>query len=204
MVHTGILYGLHRGTPDATFADPPLFYETVDDFTAAHLECLVAETRVMRAALLLALQAAGVPSLGVGAPQELQSVLTEGYGLDSFTDTSSLSATYRTNEHLVGIRMPAVLRAGGAQQRGVDNPTWVVDPASRFLTDDVPWGLVVLRSLADLLGVATPAIDETLTFAQSVMGRLYLVDGELKGPDVADSGALQNFNVHSLEDLLRM
>jgi hypothetical protein len=103
------------------------------------------------------------------------------------SDSSSITSIYNTLEPLKGIRVPTVPSPCGAGE--------VADTDHRFFSDDVAWGLVVLRSLGDILNVATPAIDDTLTWAQGMVGKQYLVDGRLDGADVGESGALSNFNV---------
>jgi opine dehydrogenase len=48
----------------------------------------------------------------------------------------------------------------------------------RYLTEDVPFGLVPTRALAEIADIETPAIDEVIAWAQSVMhGTYWLVTG---------------------------
>lgn len=117
----------------------------------------------------------------------LKTSLEVGYGRHLMSDSSSITSIYNTLEPLKGIRVPTVPSPCGAGE--------VADTDHRFFSDDVAWGLVVLRSLGDILNVATPAIDDTLTWAQGMVGKQYLVDGRLDGADVGESGALSNFNV---------
>ena len=56
----------------------------------------------------------------------------------------------------------------------------------RYFQDDIPYGLCVFRTLADLFGVETPQIDELIMWGQRIMDKQYLVDGKLKGKDVTD------------------
>ena len=52
----------------------------------------------------------------------------------------------------------------------------------RYLSEDVPYGLVITRALADIVNVRTPTIDEVVGWAQSAMQKIYLVGEELEGP----------------------
>jgi hypothetical protein len=71
----------------------------------------------------------------------------------------------------------------------------------RYLTEDVPYGLVITRALADIAGVETPMIDEVISWAQRVTDKVYLVGGRLEGPDMADLPTPQNHGIFSLDDL---
>jgi hypothetical protein len=72
----------------------------------------------------------------------------------------------------------------------------------RYLTEDVPYGLVITRALADLVGVKTPTIDEVVRWAQSAMKMVYLVEGRLDGPDAIDLPIPQHHGLTALSDLI--
>ncbi len=59
------------------------------------------------------------------------------------------------------------------------------DVKYRYLSEDLPEGLVVVRGVAELCGVETPNMDVVIEFGQRAMGKKYLVDGKLNGPDAA-------------------
>lgn len=67
---------------------------------------------------------------------------------------------------------------------------------------DVPFGLVVVRALADLVGAATPQIDEVIAWAQEKLGRQYLVDGRLRGRDVPALRIPQNHGIRTVRALV--
>jgi hypothetical protein len=72
----------------------------------------------------------------------------------------------------------------------------------RYLSEDVPFGLVPTRALAEIANVETPAIDEVITWAQSVLQRTYLTGGRLRGADVRQLPIPQNYGVLTLSDLI--
>lgn len=45
----------------------------------------------------------------------------------------------------------------------------------RYMTEVIPFGMVVFRGIAQLAGVPTPAMDETLTWGQKILGKAFLV-----------------------------
>jgi hypothetical protein len=79
---------------------------------------------------------------------------------------------------------------------------FVPDFAYRYMTEDVPYGLVVTKAVAELAGVETPMIDEVVTWAQSVTGRRYLVGGKLEGPDAKGLPIPQNHGISTSADLI--
>lgn len=76
-----------------------------------------------------------------------------------------------------------------------------LDVSSRYFQEDVPYGLVVLKSLAELVTVSTPNMDKVLSVLQSLMGKEYIVSTRLEGADVSESGSCLNFGMRSLEDI---
>jgi len=193
LVHMSRLFALHggpaaSGIAAAPFAKPPLFYQAWDEASSAMVHAMEDDMRALQAAL----QRAGHPPMG---KIYLKRGLALGYGPGVISDASTLETIYTSNANLAGLRMPSLPSDDGC---GV-----VADTTHRFFTDDVPWGLVVLRSLGDILQVRTPAIDSTLRWAQAKMGHSYLLsDGRLAGPNVVDSGALPRFGVGSIDGLL--
>jgi hypothetical protein len=82
--------------------------------------------------------------------------------------------------------------------------TYRLDVSSRYFQEDVPFGLVVLKSLAELVGVSTPNMDEVLKVLQNLMDKEYIIKQSLVGVDIKESGSCSNFGVHSLEDIINI
>jgi hypothetical protein len=79
---------------------------------------------------------------------------------------------------------------------------FVPDFSYRYLSEDVPYGLVITRAIGEIARVPTPAIDEVILWAQSAMQKVYLRDGKIGGPDARDLPIPQNYGVFTLPDLL--
>jgi hypothetical protein len=73
----------------------------------------------------------------------------------------------------------------------------------RYLREDIPFGLVVTRAFAQIANVPTPMIDEVITWAQSKLQNVYLVDGRLDGPDARELPIPQNYGISTLPELFR-
>jgi hypothetical protein len=78
----------------------------------------------------------------------------------------------------------------------------VPDFHNRYLTEDVPCGLVVTRAIAQLTATPTPVIDEVLTVTSEWMGKEYLVNRTLAGKDLGETPIPQNYGIRDLDALI--
>ncbi|MCM1152182.1 MAG: NAD/NADP octopine/nopaline dehydrogenase family protein [Muribaculum sp.] len=62
-----------------------------------------------------------------------------------------------------------------------------IDPTVRYFTEDVPFGILLIKAYAEKTGVCTPTIDKVIYWAQRVMGKEYLVEGKLSGRDMNEA-----------------
>ena len=102
--------------------------------------------------------------------QEVPSVL-EYYGCK---DIKSLTAKMQSIEPFKSVQ--AHMNASG--------DGYVVDSSVRYFTEDIPFGLVTIKSFAEAVNIETPCIDDVLEWAQKVMGKEYIVNGRLAGCDI--------------------
>jgi hypothetical protein len=215
LIHPGILYGRFHDWDGSPLAEAPLFYQGVDARTAAILEQMSAEVQQLR----LALQGR-FPSLDLSAVRPLAEWLQRSYP-DDILDSSSLQAMFNTNRSYTGLRVPVRPQpartqsdpthsvqaqsdrtvSGLQQTEGPLSAGLLPDFQSRYLSEDVPFGLVPTRGIAELAGVATPAIDRVIQWAQARLGQEYLVDGKLCGRHLMATRAPQRYGLYSLEQL---
>ena len=105
-------------------------------------------------------------------------------------DSSSLSRSFRTNRSYRGLKLPVKKVAGGFKP----------DFQSRYLTEDVPYGLLYSKAVAVLAGCATPRMDEVIATAGRWMKKDYLDrKGALTGADLKEARIPQNFGIRSGE-----
>jgi hypothetical protein len=186
------MYGLCQGKESDTFPaeDIPLFYQNVTTATASLLEALSQDIQNTANAL-----AERVPHFKGEEVVPLYEWLTAAYPED-IQDASTMERAFVTNRAYTGLRIPV---------RSIpENPTFAVDFRARYLSEDVPYGLVVSRGIAELVGVPTPAIDEVITWAQERLGRVYLENGRLTGSDLSQTRIPQIYGIHSLEQLVNV
>lgn len=187
--------------------EPPLFYQDAGEEGAELVATMSRE--VLAVAERLAALANGSRSESAPVDGDLGSALAGGtaFGdaldlstvVDVFTwlrrsyegqigDVSSFSRALATNRAYQGIRVPV---ADGPPSRRPDL-------TSRYLTEDVPFGLAVTKGLAELAGVVTPTIDAVLGEAGDWLGTTFVDAGHLSAQGLARTRAPQRFGITTL------
>lgn len=187
LIHPGIMYGLFRDWDGCPLAEAPLFYHSIDAKTSDILQNLSDEVQSVRTRL-----EERFPNLDLSAVLPLYDWLRRAYG-DKICDCSSLQECFVANEGYAGLRAPMRSTGDGLAP----------DFKTRYLSEDVPYGLVVTRGIAELADLPTPKIDRVITWAQELLEKEYLVDGKLRGRSVAASRAPQRYGFRSLDELVR-
>jgi opine dehydrogenase len=116
------------------------------------------------------------------------------YGAD-VADTTSLKAIFNTNKGYVGCNTP---------MKEVPNRGFVPLVNSRLFDEDIPFGLCILKNLAEMLGnFPTPKIDQLIEWHQQFMGKQFLVNGQLNPKLLVHTGAPKRYNLKNLDDVVR-
>jgi hypothetical protein len=189
VIHPGIMVGVLGNRAQEIFPsedEVPLFYASVDNAAAMILSEMSNEILKIKGELEKFLPGFTLPRV-----VHLEKWLDGAYG-EAIQDTSSLARMFQTNRGYRTLKVPVKKAQGGYR----------VDVTSRYLTEDVPFGLLVTKGIASILGVKTPTIDEVITQASVWTGKEYLVDGEVQGRDVARSRAPQRYKISSPEQLI--
>lgn len=90
-----------------------------------------------------------------------------------------------------------------APLRQVDGGGWVPDTSQFQFTEDIPYGIVIQRAVAEIAGAPTPLFDEIILWAQRILGVEYLVDGRIAGRNAADLPIPQTFGITTRDELVR-
>ena len=72
----------------------------------------------------------------------------------------------------------------------------------RYLSEDVPFGLAIVKAVALIADVETPAIDTVLHWTQEKLAKRYLVNGKLDGADARELPIPQNSGIDTLTALI--
>jgi len=177
LLHTARLYMLFKDySPGTLYKEAPLFYEDWDEESSKLLIACDDEFQ----------QILGRLPLG---GEEIPPVLTHYDSIDS----KSLTCKLRSIKPFKDIRLDMLRTMDGFA------PDW----QNRYFTEDIPYGLLIVKSFAVFFAIQTPSIDKILYWAQERMGKEYLIGGSLSGRDMADTGVPDNY-VSSIGELLEV
>ena len=114
------------------------------------------------------------------------------------SDTSSLKRVFNTNLGYSRVPFP-MLPVDKSGEKVTLNLN------ARFFWEDVPFGLVILKDIGELVGVETPHINKQIIFHQKFMPVKYICDKTAKFLDndaVKASGAPRAYGIRTLEQLV--
>jgi hypothetical protein len=186
LIHPGIMYGLFHAWDNQPFKSPPLFYQGIDNATAEILQGLSDEVQRLRVHL-----EERFVGLDLSDVQPLIHWLQRSYQED-IADCSSLKSSFVSNRSYAGLRAPMNPVEGG----------FAPDFNARYLSEDIPFGLIATRGVAELCGLETPIIDQVILWAQDKLGKEYLRKGRLDGKDVAETRAPQRYGFTTIRSLM--
>jgi hypothetical protein len=187
LIHPGIMYGLFHHWNGQPYKEPRLFYQGVDAGIAGILQQMSDEVQALCAALegyYAELDLSAVRPLGDWLKRSYQSNIADG---------NTLQSSFATNRGYAGLLAPMHKVDGG----------FIPDFQARYLSEDVPYNLMVTRGVAELAGVATPVIDQVLSWAQKRLEKEYLIAGKLQGADLQCTRTPQRYGFFSLEQLMQ-
>ncbi len=185
--HPPIMYGRWKDWDGQALEQPPLFYHEIDEATADLLGKISEE--VVETSKRLMEQ---YPQTDLSQVIPMYDWDLCCYGND-IKDKTNLWTALRTNSGYADIRHPMIQTEDGK---------YLPDFNHRFLTEDVPFGLVVVRSIAGIAGVSTPHIDTVLSWCQKKMGKEYLIGSRLTGRDLAETRCAQRYGFTTTDDIL--
>lgn len=178
IIHPGIMFSLFARWDGTPFDQAPLFYQGLDAEGAELLAGLSNDVQVIRARL--------GGTLDLSAVQPLQDWLLRAYD-EAIADPSTLRSAFVSNSAYAGLKAPV---------RQVAPGQFIPDFSSRYLTEDVPFGLAAARAIAHLAGVETPAMDQVITWTGRRLGQDYL------GRNASEARIPQNYGLETLEQLI--
>lgn len=161
----------------AVYPERPLFYDDWNDAATDVYLSLSEETQAICRAVQL----------------DMDSVLPL-FPLYGVTSRDALTQRIRSIRALSGRPMPLRPTVGG----------FAPDTRAYYFTEDIPYGVVVLRGVAEAVGVETPIMDEVIRWSERMLGRSYFGDnGTMSGSDTARLPLPARFGITSREELVR-
>jgi hypothetical protein len=190
IIHPGLMYGFFARWHGEHYRQNtiPFFYADASDETGKFVERL--SNDVLRVARAIQRSSAGTVDLS--GVLSIHDWLKISYP-EQTKDASTVATCFRTGP----------LQHRKAPMLEIDADCFVPNFAYRYLSEDVPYGLAVTKAFAQIARVRTPALDAVLKWAQERLGKHYLVDGALDGPDAQDLPIPQNAHIDTLRDLVQ-
>lgn len=200
IMHPARLYTLFRHwRPGLTYEQRPYFYRDWDEeSTLTYLRCDAELHDICRALPL---------DLGYVKP------LVQHYEVATQEDiTPVIQGLPSLGHRRAPMRLAGQVGEEETDQEGADQEGaapegngggWEPDPASWYFTEDIPYGIVLQRAVAEIAGVPTPTFDAIIRWAQELMGKEYLVDGRVAGRDAAELPIPQRYGISTVEELVR-
>lgn len=189
IIHPGIMYSLFKGKEELKYRKEkiPLFYQGVTKEISETLKVMSDEV------LVLTKEIKNIDkSINLNHVLGLKDWLIYSYK-DSIADKSTLQSCFVTNSAYKGLRAP---------MKKNNNDYFLPDFQARYLTEDVPYGLVVTRAIAQLAKVDMPVIDEVILTVSKWIGKEYIKRGYLEGRDIKDTRIPQNYGIDNLENIM--
>mmetsp|Transcript_2217 Transcript_2217/g.6241 ORF Transcript_2217/g.6241 Transcript_2217/m.6241 type:complete len:422 (+) Transcript_2217:95-1360(+) len=171
------------------FKEVPLFYEAVKQEGAGHLiDSISDEYMAIKAAVNKT-----HPEVDLHTVVSVKDFFFTAYAND-ISDSSSLARAMNTNKGYQGLKHTMEPAPGG---EGLV-PSW----NARYLTEDIPFGLVPIKGIAQAVGVPTPAIDHIIAWCQVRMGKEYIVDGKLTGKNINETRCPQRYGFYTIDQMV--
>ena len=185
IIHPPVIYGKWRDWDGKPVPEAPLFYQGVDDLQADLLSKVSDE--VVATAKEIQKQKGNL------LMEEVIHIFDwyKLYYCDQVSDSTSLKTCMITNKAYNGLIHLMKQVEGG----------FVPDFGYRYLAEDIPFGLVVMKGIAECAGVKTPTIDTVIEWGQKKLGKEYIIKAQLKGKDVASTRAPQAYGFKTLKEL---
>lgn len=189
IIHPPLMYGKWSSYDGTPLKEKPLLYQGVDEKQAKLLsgvsdECIAIGKAIEKQ----------IPGIDMSEVIHIFDWYLAYYA-DQITDKTNLMTAMQTNKAYDGLLHP---------MKEVEHGQFVPDFSYRYTAEDVPFGLVVMKGIGELAGVATPVMDEIITWAQGKLQQEYMVGSRLSGKDVSKTRAPQRFGFKSVQQLFNV
>jgi len=194
IVHIPLIYAFFTEQWDGVshFKEKPKMYGSMTMFSE---QCILGVNQEL-IALKRALEQR-YPGLDLGEDPCIERYMMRVYGSEA-SDRSSLRGILRTTKPFLESTHPVKEVRSSPDSVQLYTP----DFSTRYLTEELPCGLVVLKGMALLLTIATPFIDKMILWGQEKIDEEYLLDGDLVGRDIGKSLCPQRFGCRTADDYM--
>lgn len=115
------------------------------------------------------------------------------YG-EQVKDKTNMKTVFATNQGYAAARFPMKEVDGGV----------IPNLESRFFWEDIPYGLCILKDIAQMLKVKTPNIDRLVEWHQKFMNKKFISNGKLSKESLKETGCPSKYGIKDIETLLKV
>jgi opine dehydrogenase len=167
IIHPARCYGLwqrYYGGRWASSEDVPYFYRDFDEKSAENIRKLDADYSTIRNAVRKHF------------PDQPFTYMLSYLELEKLNHNSEhgddILASLRDSSQLWAIKTPTLVGPEGGGSR-------ILNTYTRFFTDDIPYGLLIAKAIAEKLNVEVPFIAEVITWSETMRGEKFLINGKI-------------------------
>ncbi|MEI5991364.1 hypothetical protein A5881_002899 [Enterococcus termitis] len=176
ILHTSRIYSMFKEYhSNITYSKVPYFYR---DWTLDSSDSLIALDKELRTIIL------AMPEL------ELSTIKTIREHYEAPT-VETMTNKIKSISAFKNILSP---------MKKVSDQTFVPDFTSRYFTEDLPFGLLIIKGFGLITGTATPEADKIILWSQKWLNKEYLTEQGAPGPDFLASGVPQAYGINTLEE----
>lgn len=191
IIHPSRMYGLWKryGGKWKTYDEVPFFYKDFDDLSADCLKKLDDDYSTVRNAIRKHFP---------DRPFKYMLNYLDQDNLVYETNSVDIKSSFTESETLGRIKTP-VMHLG--------NGEYMIDKHCRFFTDDIPYGLLITKWIAEQLGEEVPFIDEIINWVQELRDERFLtkdnkIDLAVCLEETHTTGIPPTYGITSIEDIL--
>ncbi len=186
-LHPSIMYGKWHDWDGKPQDENSLFYHGLDQVSADLLSGVSDEVVATAKAIMQQR-----PHVDLNNVSHIYQWYLRCYS-DDIEIKTSLFTCIQTNRAYKGLTHPMEKNADGK---------FMPNFKYRYLTEDIAYGLLVMRGIATIAGVTTPNMDKIIMWAQSCLGQEFLKDGQMKGKDIEKTRCPQKYGLNELDQIL--
>lgn len=188
IIHTGRLLGLYDNKKSHPLKEIPFFYTSLNQISADNMDKLSDEIQAIKSAIVKR-----YPKMDLDQVIPLKDRIILQYG-DMVKDKSNTYKIFTTNTGYKVMTIPMVQN---------ENKEFTLNTKARTFVEDIPFGLVVLKDLAEKLDVPTPFMDTCIEWHQEHMGKKYLINGKLNPDLLKETGAPSRYGYKTIDELVK-
>lgn len=187
IIHSGRLLGLYDNQQAHPLKEVPYFYTSLNQASADNMERLSDEIQLIKKEILRRF-----PTFDLDAVQPLKERIIAQYG-EQVKDRTNVWTVFTSNTGYRVMTVPMVQDS---------NKDFVLNTKARTFVEDIPFGLAVLKDLAELVRVEVPFITQCIEWHQKMMGKEYVVNGKLNRALIHETGAPSKYGFDTIEKLI--